>query len=428
MRIACRPHHAGRRAGHNAGDALPRRLRRGVLRAGLAIGLSLILAAPGWSQTDDGYAAYKRGDYTAAHRIWKPLAERGDALAQYNLGLLYHHGLGVERGLSQAATWYARAAENGDADAQNAVGDLYVAGLWGKNDYAKAARWYELAAQQGHVEAQRKLGDLLARGKGVKRNTDLAISWLRTAADGGDTKATHRLRELEAKRKRAAGGGSEAETGIQQETLSTRIAAVPRIDPGYKCPIFAKAPYDVNVKIEVPGAPINHGLSIRQLGRLAPHGPGSQILGLTSYPLEIKTAARYSYVPVGKTYCFFVTEIDVTLRYPTMDIYVAKEYRPGSCPYHEILLHEEDHVRVARASLELYAPKVRQALTSYLIPTGLEPVVVSSPAQAKQRMKGLSKKLLDPVYQEMMDELRKGQAALDTPSEYRRIRRRCRRW
>lgn len=428
MRIVCQPHHSGRRGGPIAGDALPRRLRRGVLRAGLAIGLSLTLAAPGWSQTDDGYAAYKRGDYTAAHRIWEPLAERGDASAQYNLGLLYQHGLGVERGLPEAAKWYVRAAENGDADAQNVIGDLYIASLWGKKDYAKAATWYELAAKQGHVEAQRKLGDLLARGKGVKRNTDMAMAWLRTAADKGDAKARRRLREIEAKHKRAAGGGSEAETGLQQETLSTRIAAVPRINPGRKCPIFAKAPYDVNVKIEVPGAPINHSLSIRQLGRLTPHGPGSQILGLTSYPLEIKTAARYSYVRVGKTYCFFVTGIDVTLRYPSMDIYVAKEYRPGSCPYHEILLHEEDHVRVARASLELYAPKVRKVLTSYVIPTGLEPVVVSSPTEAKQRMEGLSQDLLKPVYQEMMDALRSDQAALDTPSEYRRIRRRCRRW
>ena len=428
MPIACQPHRAGRRAGGNAGDAFPRRLRWGVLRAGLALGLSLTLAAPVWSQTDDGYAAYERGDYTAAKRIWTPLAERGDALAQYNLGLLYHHGLGVERGLFQAAKWYVRAAENGDADAQNAIGDLYVAGLWGKKDYAKAATWYELAAEQGHVEAQRKLGDLLARGKGVKRNTGVDMAWLRTGADKGEARARRRVRESEAKLKRAPGGGSKAETGTRQETLSTRIAAVPRIKPGRKCPILAKAPYDVNAKIEVPGAPINHNLSLRQLGRLMPHGPGSQVLGLTSYPLEIKTAARYSYVPVGKTYCFFVTAVDVILRYPTMDIYVAKEYQPGSCPYHEILLHEEDHVRVARASLELYAPKVRKALTSYRIPTGLEPVVVSSPTQAKERMEGLSQELLTPVYREMMDELRKDQAALDTPGEYRRIRRRCRHW
>ncbi len=68
----------------------------------------LRLAAPGWGQSDAGYEAYKRGDYTAAHCIWKPLAEQGDASTPYNLGLLYHHGLGVKRQLSEAAKWYGR--------------------------------------------------------------------------------------------------------------------------------------------------------------------------------------------------------------------------------------------------------------------------------------------------------------------------------
>ncbi len=103
-------------------------MKRLVLTVAILIGL----AAPGWGQSDAGYEAYKRGDYATAHRVWKPLAEQGDASAQYNLGLLYHHGLGVKRQLSEAAKWYGRAAENGDADAQKAIGDLYVKGFWGK--------------------------------------------------------------------------------------------------------------------------------------------------------------------------------------------------------------------------------------------------------------------------------------------------------
>ncbi|MFQ6018911.1 MAG: peptidoglycan-binding protein [Kiloniellaceae bacterium] len=140
-------------------------MKRLVLTIAILIGL----AAPGWGQSDAGYEAYKRGDYAAAHRIWKPLAEQGDASAQYNLGLLYHHGLGVKRQLGKAAKWYGRAAENGDADAQKAIGDLYVQGFWGKKDYAKAATWYRMAAEQGHVEAKESLRMLEAKGQGRPR-------------------------------------------------------------------------------------------------------------------------------------------------------------------------------------------------------------------------------------------------------------------
>ena len=43
----------------------------------------------------DGAAAYEAGDYGEAAHIWRPLAEGGDAMAQFNLGLLYETGRGV---------------------------------------------------------------------------------------------------------------------------------------------------------------------------------------------------------------------------------------------------------------------------------------------------------------------------------------------
>ena len=138
-------------------------MARRTLRVFAVAALLSLLAVPGWGQSDAGYDAYKRGDYAAAHRVWKSLAEGGDASAQYNLGLLYHHGLGVKRQLGEAAKWYARAAENGDADAQKAIGDLYLKGFWGKKNSAKAATWYRKAAEQGHAEAQKSLRKLEAK-------------------------------------------------------------------------------------------------------------------------------------------------------------------------------------------------------------------------------------------------------------------------
>ncbi len=130
----------------------------------LAIAALVALAAvPGWGQTGAGSEAYQRGDYARAYRIWKSLAEQGNGSAQYNLGLLYHHGLGRPRQPREAAKWYGRAAGNGDADAQKAVGDLYLQGFWGKKDYAKARAWYRKAAKQGHADARKSLRDIEAR-------------------------------------------------------------------------------------------------------------------------------------------------------------------------------------------------------------------------------------------------------------------------
>ncbi|MCH6576534.1 MAG: hypothetical protein IH807_01765, partial [Proteobacteria bacterium] len=48
-------------------------------RAAFSIIILLGLVAPAWGQSDAGYDAYKRGDYAAAHRVWKSLADGGDA-------------------------------------------------------------------------------------------------------------------------------------------------------------------------------------------------------------------------------------------------------------------------------------------------------------------------------------------------------------
>ena len=73
-----------------------------------------------------GVAAYQKGDYAAALREWTPLAEQGDANAQYNLGVMYIEGQGVSQDYKQAAKWFTRAAEQGDAVAQFNLGECIL--------------------------------------------------------------------------------------------------------------------------------------------------------------------------------------------------------------------------------------------------------------------------------------------------------------
>lgn len=169
-------------------------MSRLILAVIILIGLSTSVHA----QSDAGYEAFKRGDYTTAHRVWKVQAGKGNLSAQYNLGILYHHGLGVRRQLSEAAKWYLRAAEGGMATAQEAIGDFYASGIFFHAiDYANAAKWFRKAAMQGRASAQLRLGVQLANGLGVSLNMDAAIKWLRKAQKQGDSEAQKWLLTLE---------------------------------------------------------------------------------------------------------------------------------------------------------------------------------------------------------------------------------------
>ena len=93
----------------------------------------------------------------------KEKAEKGDALAQYQLGLCYDRGVGVAKNLAQAAAWYRKAAETGYAEAQASLGFCYQKGLGVPADLAEAKRWYTRAASQGDANAQALLKELSAQ-------------------------------------------------------------------------------------------------------------------------------------------------------------------------------------------------------------------------------------------------------------------------
>ena len=159
------------------------------------VALWLALTIPGSAAADfrDGVRAYNSGDYAAAHAVWLPLAEAGDAAAARNLGHLYRTGRGVDHNLAQALRWYRRAAEQGLAGAQANLGDMFARGQGVAKDYTAAALWFHRAAVQGHVAAQFNLGLLYENGLGVEANEGVAMAWYHRAAGAGHQGALERL-------------------------------------------------------------------------------------------------------------------------------------------------------------------------------------------------------------------------------------------
>ena len=66
---------------------------------------------------EDAAAAVKRRDYATALRLIRPLAEQGDASAQYNLGVFYDNGLGVPQDYVRALMWLNLSAAQGNQGA-----------------------------------------------------------------------------------------------------------------------------------------------------------------------------------------------------------------------------------------------------------------------------------------------------------------------
>src|SRR6185437_7058483 len=109
----------------------------------LGTGVLLLAASPLLADTAGGMAAFRAGDYQRAFTQWSEAANRGDAEAQYDLGVLYAKGLGVSRDMSEAMRWYRTAAERGNMQAQFRLGQVYAKGWGVPRDEADAMRWME---------------------------------------------------------------------------------------------------------------------------------------------------------------------------------------------------------------------------------------------------------------------------------------------
>ena len=60
---------------------------------------------------EDGKAAYDAGNYQKAFRLFKPLAEQGNAYSQNNLRWVYANGEGVHKEDIEAVYWWLKISE-----------------------------------------------------------------------------------------------------------------------------------------------------------------------------------------------------------------------------------------------------------------------------------------------------------------------------
>ena len=152
----------------------------------------LVLTAGLWAnEFDTAVTEYRQGNYIKALDAFYALAKEGDPKAQFNVGLIYATGKGVNKDTYQAMQWYQKAAKQGNTAAQYNLAKLFSQRSEKEDPHAqeRAKYWYEKAAEGGQKEAINDLAILYMEGKGVKKDEHKAFSLFQKAAKLGDSAA-----------------------------------------------------------------------------------------------------------------------------------------------------------------------------------------------------------------------------------------------
>lgn len=143
----------------------------------------IMMAVPVYANDfEEGLTAIYETNYDKALEKLRPLAESGHAAAQYNLGVMYEWGNGVEQNNSEALKWYKSSAEHFHKDAQNNLGALYSKGEGTQQDFVEALKWFIISAENGSEGGQKNIRIVEKRMsyEQISQAQKLANDWMRS--------------------------------------------------------------------------------------------------------------------------------------------------------------------------------------------------------------------------------------------------------
>lgn len=138
-------------------------------------------------------------DPKAAFEWTRKAAAQGMARAQYNLGVQYDGGIGVEHDVTLAVENYRRAAEQGFPRAQLALGLKYRSGTGVPQDFQRSLQLIQAAADRYLPGAELAMAQIYDAGAGINRDPREADRWLDRARIQGYAPASQYLNERKAK-------------------------------------------------------------------------------------------------------------------------------------------------------------------------------------------------------------------------------------
>ncbi len=237
-----------------------------------AMPLALALAGAGgraWADVKTGVDAWSQGDYARALRIWRPLADSGDADAQFNIAQAYKLGRGVPQDMNAAIDYYRRAAAQGHAQAEDNAGLL----LYQQGRRPEAMPYLDRSAERGEARAQYLVGISLFNGDLLARDWVRAYALMTRASVAGVEQATKALEHMdryipEAQRKDGLALAAAMTARAQQASQTT--AMPPKSAPALRRPVPSSAPLRTAALPPSQPAPVTKSVPAAPSSQTAP--------------------------------------------------------------------------------------------------------------------------------------------------------------
>ncbi|MEA3016885.1 MAG: uncharacterized protein QOI38_1607 [Sphingomonadales bacterium] len=226
--------------------------RQWMFAATAAAAIAVAATGTAFADVRAGIEQWRAGNYEAAIREWRPLAERGDADAQFNMGQAYRLGRGVSADPRTSNMWFERAARQGHAQAEaNLALSLFQSG-----ERERSIPWLQRAAERGDRRAQYYLGTAHFNGDLVARDWPRAYALMSRSAEQGLPQARTSLEEMErhlSADDRARGSALAREMAVASRPGAVIATAAPPPPPAGASPRPPRvAPQPPIVRTQVP--------------------------------------------------------------------------------------------------------------------------------------------------------------------------------
>lgn len=185
------------------------------------------------------------------------------------------------------------------------------------------------------------------------------------------------------------------------------------------------------VSSELPQPDYRHDLTRSQIGARSGYGhvtSDRRHAGLTQTRtnFSIKPTLSFRRLADGSL-CASLNQVEMSWRMVQFRVDIAAEYRRGSCPYEEILRHENQHVAIHQRAFAMAERSLRQELgeaARRFPPFTLRGSTQQAASEVAARLMAQAKPILERYERDTQRE----NAAIDTPENYRRVSARCRDW